>query len=63
MLIIHNISRAYHGQVLMGSYDRLLELIRRSNAISPVVASETATALQVLLKIEHVDVVLCVNLQ
>ncbi|CAN6447305.1 unnamed protein product [Victoria cruziana] len=35
-----------HVTVLMGSYDRLLELVRRSNAISPVVASETATALQ-----------------
>ncbi|XP_031479692.1 uncharacterized protein LOC116250249 isoform X3 [Nymphaea colorata] len=39
-----------HVTVLMGSYDRLLELIRRSNAISPVVASETATALQTKLE-------------
>ena len=35
-------------QVLVKSYDRFLEFIKRSNAISPTVAFETATALQVM---------------
>ena len=34
-------------QVLMESYNRLLEFVKRSNAVSPLVALETATALQV----------------
>ncbi|GFZ13853.1 calcium-dependent lipid-binding family protein [Actinidia rufa] len=35
-----------HVTVLMESYDRFLEFVKRSNAISPTVAFETATALQ-----------------
>ncbi|XP_057475541.1 uncharacterized protein LOC130763619 isoform X1 [Actinidia eriantha] len=35
-----------HVTVLMASYDRFLEFVKRSNAISPTVAFETATALQ-----------------
>lgn len=31
----------------MESYDRFLDFVKRSNAISPTVALETATALQV----------------
>lgn len=34
-------------QVLMESYNRFLEFVKRSNAVSPLVALETATALQV----------------
>ncbi|KAK3154093.1 hypothetical protein QOZ80_2BG0185880 [Eleusine coracana subsp. coracana] len=41
-----------HVTVLKGSYERFLEFIKRSNAISPTVAMETATALQ--LKLEQV---------
>ncbi|XAR56953.1 hypothetical protein NMG60_11024930 [Bertholletia excelsa] len=35
-----------HVTVLMESYNRYLEFVKRSNAISPTVAFETATALQ-----------------
>ncbi|XP_074383059.1 uncharacterized protein LOC141724723 isoform X2 [Apium graveolens] len=35
-----------HATVFMESYDRLFEFLKRSKAISPVVALETATALQ-----------------
>ncbi|OVA16691.1 Peroxin/Ferlin domain [Macleaya cordata] len=42
-----------HVTVLMESYDRFLEFMRRSNAVSPTVALETATALQ-QMKIEKV---------
>lgn len=35
------------SQVLMESYNRFLEFVKRSNAVSPIVALETATALQV----------------
>jgi vacuolar protein sorting-associated protein 13A/C len=31
----------------MVSYDRFLEFVKRSNAISPTITMETATALQV----------------
>ncbi|KAJ8645273.1 hypothetical protein MRB53_007021 [Persea americana] len=41
-----------HITVLMESYNRLLEFVKRSNAVSPLVALETATALQ--MKIEQV---------
>ncbi|CAA6659805.1 unnamed protein product [Spirodela intermedia] len=41
-----------HVTVLMKSYERFLEFIKRSNAVSPAVALETATALQ--MKIEQV---------
>ncbi|PON64877.1 Phosphatidylinositol-4, 5-bisphosphate phosphodiesterase gamma [Parasponia andersonii] len=41
-----------HVTVLMESYDRFLEFVRRSKAVSPTVALETATALQ--MKIESV---------
>lgn len=41
-----------HATVLMGSYNRVLEFIQRSSAVSPIVAFETATALQ--NKIEEV---------
>ncbi|KAL6841988.1 hypothetical protein ACP4OV_028188 [Aristida adscensionis] len=41
-----------HVTVLTGSYERFLEFIRRSNAVSPTVTMETATALQ--LKLEQV---------
>ncbi|XP_058093613.1 uncharacterized protein LOC131239768 [Magnolia sinica] len=41
-----------HVTVLMESYDRFLEFVKRSNAVSPTVALETATALQ--MKIEKV---------
>jgi len=37
-------------QVLMESFDRLLEFVKRSKAISPMVAFETANALQVIYK-------------
>ena len=38
----------------MESYDRFLEFVKRSKAVSPTVALETATALQVIsmLKVE-----------
>uniref|UniRef100_A0A453NY98 Uncharacterized protein n=3 Tax=Aegilops tauschii subsp. strangulata TaxID=200361 RepID=A0A453NY98_AEGTS len=36
--------------VLKGSYERFLEFIKRSNAVSPTVAMETATALQIKLE-------------
>lgn len=35
-----------YWKVLKGSYERFLEFIKRSNAVSPTVAMETATALQ-----------------
>ncbi|KAK4265962.1 hypothetical protein QN277_026944 [Acacia crassicarpa] len=41
-----------HVTVLMESVDRFLEFVRRSNAVSPTVALETATALQ--MKFEKV---------
>lgn len=41
-----------HVTVLMESYDRFFEFVKRSNAVSPTVALETATALQ--MKIEKV---------
>ncbi|XP_073302377.1 uncharacterized protein [Primulina huaijiensis] len=41
-----------HATVFMESYNRFLDFVKRSNAISPTVALETATALQ--LKIEKV---------
>ncbi|CAL5058295.1 unnamed protein product [Urochloa decumbens] len=41
-----------HVTVLKGSYERFLEFIKRSNAVSPTVTMETATALQ--LKLEQV---------
>lgn len=34
-------------QVWIESYNRFLEFVKRSNAVSPTVALETATALQV----------------
>ncbi|XP_077211040.1 calcium-dependent lipid-binding family protein isoform X2 [Tasmannia lanceolata] len=42
-----------HVTVLMESYERFLEFVKRSNAVSPTVALETATALQ--MKIEQVS--------
>uniref|UniRef100_A0ACD5YZI2 Uncharacterized protein n=1 Tax=Avena sativa TaxID=4498 RepID=A0ACD5YZI2_AVESA len=39
-----------HVTVLKGSYERFLEFIKRSNAVSPTVAMETATALQIKLE-------------
>lgn len=33
----------------MESYERFLEFIKRSNAVSPAVALETTTALQVIV--------------
>jgi len=36
-------------QVLMESIDRVMEFVKRSNAVSPTVALETATALQVII--------------
>ncbi|KAJ0034329.1 hypothetical protein Pint_24264 [Pistacia integerrima] len=41
-----------HVTVLMESFDRFFEFIKRSNAVSPTIALETATALQ--MKIEKV---------
>ncbi|XP_062219043.1 uncharacterized protein LOC133918926 [Phragmites australis] len=41
-----------HVTVLKGSYERFLEFIRRSNAVSPTVTMETASVLQ--LKLEQV---------
>ncbi|KAK9670363.1 hypothetical protein RND81_13G196500 [Saponaria officinalis] len=41
-----------HVTVLMESYERFMEFIKRSNAVSPTVAMETATALQ--MKFEKV---------
>jgi vacuolar protein sorting-associated protein 13A/C len=41
-----------HVTVLKGSYERFLEFIKRSKAVSPTVTMETATALQ--MKIEQV---------
>ncbi|XP_057544625.1 uncharacterized protein LOC130823840 isoform X3 [Amaranthus tricolor] len=41
-----------HVTILMGSYERFMEFIKRSNAVSPTVAMETATALQ--MKFEKV---------
>ncbi|KAL5541456.1 hypothetical protein UlMin_009166 [Ulmus minor] len=41
-----------HVTVLMESYERFLEFVKRSKAVSPTVALETATALQ--MKIEKV---------
>ncbi|XP_062108869.1 uncharacterized protein LOC133819601 isoform X1 [Humulus lupulus] len=41
-----------HVTILMESYDRFLEFVKRSKAVSPTVALETATALQ--MKIESV---------
>ncbi|WVZ75446.1 hypothetical protein U9M48_023496 [Paspalum notatum var. saurae] len=41
-----------HVTVLKGSYERFMEFIKRSNAVSPTVTMETATALQ--LKLEQV---------
>jgi vacuolar protein sorting-associated protein 13A/C len=38
-------------QVLMESFDRFFEFVRRSNAVSPTVALETANALQVSMSI------------
>lgn len=34
-------------KILMESYERFMEFLKRSNAVSPTVAMETATALQV----------------
>ncbi|XP_074301933.1 uncharacterized protein LOC141633346 isoform X1 [Silene latifolia] len=39
-------------QVLMASYDRFMDFVKRSNAVSPTVTMETATALQ--MKFEKV---------
>jgi vacuolar protein sorting-associated protein 13A/C len=39
-----------HVTVLKGSYERFLEFIKRSNAVSPTVTMETATALQIKLE-------------
>lgn len=36
-------------QVLLESYNRFLEFVKRSNAVSPTVALETAAALQVIM--------------
>ncbi|WOL14400.1 hypothetical protein Cni_G23180 [Canna indica] len=41
-----------HVTILKESYERFLEFVKRSNAVSPTVAMETATALQ--MKIEQV---------
>ncbi|XP_062223332.1 uncharacterized protein LOC133922148 [Phragmites australis] len=41
-----------HVTLLKGSYERFLQFIKRSNAVSPTVTMETATALQ--LKLEQV---------
>ncbi|PKA57778.1 hypothetical protein AXF42_Ash015155 [Apostasia shenzhenica] len=41
-----------HVTILMESYERFLEFMKRSNAVSPTVTMETATALQ--MKIESV---------
>jgi len=38
-------------QVLMDSIDRVFEFLKRSKAVSPTVALETATALQVMLSL------------
>ncbi|XP_073012998.1 uncharacterized protein [Typha latifolia] len=38
-----------HVTVLLESYERFLEFVKRSNAVSPTVAIETATALQIKL--------------
>lgn len=37
----------------MKSFDKFFEFIKRSNAISPTIALETATALQVMLLINE----------
>lgn len=34
----------------MDSYDRFMEFVKRSKAVSPTIALETATALQVISK-------------
>ncbi|KAJ4956285.1 hypothetical protein NE237_013068 [Protea cynaroides] len=39
-----------HATVLMGSCDRFLDFLKRSSAVSPTVALETATALQMKLE-------------
>lgn len=36
-------------QIWTESYDRVLEFVKRSNAVSPTVALETAAVLQVLV--------------
>ncbi|XP_042405096.1 vacuolar protein sorting-associated protein 13C-like [Zingiber officinale] len=41
-----------HVTILMESYEQLLDFVKRSNAVSPTVAMETATALQ--MKLEQV---------
>ncbi|XP_010679516.3 uncharacterized protein LOC104894866 isoform X2 [Beta vulgaris subsp. vulgaris] len=41
-----------HATILMESYERFMEFLKRSNAVSPTVAMETATALQ--MKFEKV---------
>lgn len=41
-------------QVLMESFDRFFEFVRRSNAVSPTVALETANALQVSMSISWI---------
>ena len=41
-------------QVLMESCDRFFEFMKRSNAVSPTIALETATALQVMVSIFNV---------
>lgn len=42
-------------QVLMESYNRFIEFVRRSNAVSPTVALETAAALQVTMSNSYID--------
>lgn len=37
----------------MDSYERFLHFVKRSNAVSPALALETATALQVIFLIIH----------
>ncbi|XP_010524589.1 PREDICTED: uncharacterized protein LOC104802610 [Tarenaya hassleriana] len=41
-----------HATILTDSFDRVLEFVKRSNAVSPTVAQETATVLQ--MKLEEV---------
>lgn len=36
----------------MESIERIFEFLKRSNAVSPTVASETATALQVMITLQ-----------
>ena len=53
-LLFFKYIHCWNFQILMESYDRFLEFVKRSKAVSPTVALETATALQVIsmLKVE-----------